>query len=340
MARKKVVRKKPKKIFDLTWSFENYEDHPTFYTKRMFGGMASYVHGKMVSLLAESPGDTTYRDKDFGYDIWNGILYPTHYEYQSSLLKDFPMLKQHPVLKKWLYLPLGTKNFENIAHKCALKIKKNDDRFGILPKVKGPKKKKLKKKVTRCKWCGDDPLYVEYHDKEWGIPVYKDQKLFEFLTLESAQAGLSWITVLRKRENYRKAFANFDPQKVARFNERKVKSLLKNAGIIRNELKIRAAINNAKLFLKIQEEFGSFAKYQWSFVDGKPQQNKYKTLRGIPAKTKISDAFSKDLKKRGFKFVGSTIVYAHMQACGMVNDHVQTCFRYQEIKKIKPRKRI
>ncbi|MCB0377319.1 MAG: DNA-3-methyladenine glycosylase I [Bdellovibrionales bacterium] len=195
-------------------------------------------------------------------------------------------------------------------------------------------------KKKRCTWCGDDPLYVKYHDKEWGVPVYDDQKLFEFLTLESAQAGLSWITVLKKRENYRKAFANFDPKKVAKFNEKQVQSLLQNPGIIRNQLKIRAAINNAKLFLDVQNEFGSFAKYMWSFVGNQPLQNTRKSLKAVPAKTKESDSLSKDLKQRGFKFVGSTIVYAHMQACGMVNDHTLDCFRHQEIKKMKVRKRI
>lgn len=191
------------------------------------------------------------------------------------------------------------------------------------------------KKIERCTWCGEDPLYVRYHDEEWGVPVHDDQKLFEFLTLESAQAGLSWITILRKRENYRKAFAEFEANKVAMFDERKVKALLKNAGIIRNELKIRAAINNAKEFIKIQGEFGSFALYMWQFVGGKPLVTDWKKQRRLLATTKESDAFSKDLKRRGFKFVGSTTMYAHMQACGMVNDHAPGCFRYKEIIKLK-----
>jgi DNA-3-methyladenine glycosylase I len=191
---------------------------------------------------------------------------------------------------------------------------------------------KKAKSITRCAWAGTDPLYVEYHDTEWGVPVYDDQKLFEFLVLESAQAGLSWITVLRKRENYRKAFASFDPKKVARFNEKKVASLLLNAGIIRNNLKIRAAINNAQRFLEIQKEFGSFSNYMWAFVDHKPLQNKRSSRNGVPATTPISDAFAKDMKARGFKFLGSTVLYAHMQAVGMVNDHIITCHCYKKVK--------
>lgn len=187
------------------------------------------------------------------------------------------------------------------------------------------------KAVTRCAWAGTDPLYVEYHDKEWGVPVHDDQKLFEFLVLESAQAGLSWITILRKRENYRKAFAGFDPKKVARFNEKKVATLLTNAGIVRNNLKIRAAINNAQRFLEIQKEFGTFAEYMWSFVNHKPIQNKRKALTGVPATTPISDALAKDMKKRGFKFLGSTVLYAHMQAVGMVNDHITACHCYKKL---------
>jgi DNA-3-methyladenine glycosylase I len=179
-------------------------------------------------------------------------------------------------------------------------------------------------KIKRCAWVSDDPLYIEYHDQEWGVPVYDDRKLFEFLVLESAQAGLSWITVLRKRENYRKAFADFDPQKVARFTDKKVQTLLHDPGIIRNELKIRAAINNAKLFLQIQKEFGSFSDYLWGFVNHKPIDGKRKP-GSIPASTKVSDELAKDLKKRGFKFLGSTIIYAHMQAVGMVNDHELGC---------------
>ena len=182
------------------------------------------------------------------------------------------------------------------------------------------------KRLKRCSWCGEDPLYVKYHDEEWGVPVYDDQKLFEFLILEGAQAGLSWITILKRREGYRKAFANFDPVKVSKFSKKKVENLMKDEGIIRNRLKIESAIKNAKAFLKIQKEFGSFSKYQWGFVGGKPIKNKYKTLKGIPAETEISKALSKDLKKRGFSFVGPTIIYAHMQAVGMVNDHITTSF--------------
>lgn len=191
----------------------------------------------------------------------------------------------------------------------------------------------MKKEVTRCRWPGSDPLYVKYHDTEWGFPIYDDQKLFECLTLESAQAGLSWITILRKRDNYRKAFASFDPKKVAKFNDAKVKKLMQDAGIVRYELKIRAAINNAQRFLEVQKEFGSFSDYQWSFVNHKPIDNKLKPGAGPQATTKESDAFAKDLKKRGFKFLGGTTVYAHMQATGMVNDHITTCFCYKKAKK-------
>jgi len=177
----------------------------------------------------------------------------------------------------------------------------------------------------------EDPLYRDYHDKEWGVPVHDDMKLFEFLVLEGAQAGLSWATILRKRENFRKAFDNFDPKKVARYDEGKVRNLLSNAGIIRNELKIRSAIMNARAFLDVQKEFGSFDSYVWQFVGGEPKRNRWKSMKEIPATTKESDAMSKDLIKRGFKFVGSTICYSHMQATGMVNDHVVYCFRYREI---------
>lgn len=183
----------------------------------------------------------------------------------------------------------------------------------------------------RCSWCGTDQTYIKYHDEEWGIPVYDDQKLFEFILLEGAQAGLSWITILKRREAYRKAFSNFKPEIVARFNNRKISSLLKNKEIIRNKLKISSAINNAKAFLKVKEKFGNFSDYQWRFVDGKPVQNKWNNINEIPAQTKISEAFSKDLKSRGFSFVGPTIVYAHMQAVGMVNDHITGCFRYKEL---------
>jgi len=184
----------------------------------------------------------------------------------------------------------------------------------------------------RCPWVDlDKPDYVEYHDLEWGVPVHDDRAIFEFLTLEAAQAGLSWYTVLRKRENYRKLFAEFDVQKIARFNKRTVESLLKNPGIIRNRLKVEAAINNAKRFIEVQDEFGSFDSYVWQFVDGKPIVNEFHTQKDYPASTPESDAMSKDLKKRGFKFVGSTICYAHMQAAGMVNDHSVDCFRRHEI---------
>lgn len=183
-------------------------------------------------------------------------------------------------------------------------------------------------KPVRCAWVTDSPLYIRYHDDEWGIPVHDDQKLFEFLVLESAQAGLSWITVLRKRENYRKAFADFDYNKIAKFEEKKVQRLLMDSGIIRNEMKIRAAINNAQRFLEVREEFGTFDKYMWSFVDNKQVVNKRTKSKDIPATSEISDALAKDLKERGFKFLGSTTVYAHMQAVGMVNDHLVTCFCY------------
>ncbi len=183
----------------------------------------------------------------------------------------------------------------------------------------------------RCGWCGDDPLYVAYHDAEWGVPVHDDSQLFEFLILEGAQAGLSWITILRKREAYRRAFAGFDAEKVARFGKREVERLLGDAGIVRNRLKIAAAVNNAQRFLAVQDAFGSFDAYIWRFVDGRPLQNRRKTLKDVPATTRESDALSRDLKTRGFKFVGSTICYAHMQATGMVNDHVADCFRHGEI---------
>jgi DNA-3-methyladenine glycosylase I len=185
----------------------------------------------------------------------------------------------------------------------------------------------------RCQWVPlDNPLYVKYHDEEWGVPVHDDRLLFEFLILEGAQAGLSWITILKKRENYRLAFDRFDPQKVARYGQKKIDALLQNSGIIRNRLKIAAAVQNARAFLEIQAEFGSFDTFIWKFVEGKPIINQWKTLKEIPAKTPLSDTISKELKKRGFKFVGSTILYAHMQATGMVNDHTTDCFRYQELK--------
>jgi len=184
---------------------------------------------------------------------------------------------------------------------------------------------------TRCSWCGDDPLYVKYHDEEWGVPVYDDAKLFEFLILETFQAGLSWITVLKKRENFREAFDNFDYKKIANYSEVKYEELLQNAGIIRNKLKIKATISNAVAFMEVQKEFGSFSKYIWGFTNGKPIKNDAPTLNEIPVTTELSDVISKDLKKRGFKFVGSTVIYAHMQATGMVNDHVTNCFRYNEV---------
>ena len=184
---------------------------------------------------------------------------------------------------------------------------------------------------TRCEWAGSDPLYVKYHDEEWGVPVHDDRKLFEFLILEGAQAGLSWLTVLRKRENYREAFDGFDVKKVARYAANKKKALLLNAGIIRNRLKIDSAISNAKAFLEVQKEFGSFDKYMWEFVGGRPKVNHRKSIKELPPRTEVSDEMSKDLKKRGFRFVGSTICYAHMQAVGMVNDHVAGCFRYKQL---------
>lgn len=183
----------------------------------------------------------------------------------------------------------------------------------------------------RCLWSGKEPIYLEYHDKEWGKPVYDDQTLFEFLLLETFQAGLSWITILKKRENFRKAFDGFNYQKIANYSDKKIASLLLDAGIIRNKLKVNSAVTNAQAFMKIQKEFGSFSKYIWEFVDGKPVKNNFKTMEDLPANTALSDAISKDLKKRGFKFVGSTVVYAHMQATGMVNDHLESCFRHDEV---------
>jgi len=172
---------------------------------------------------------------------------------------------------------------------------------------------------------------VAYHDQEWGVPVHDDRLLFEFLVLEGAQAGLSWITILRKRDTYRKAFAQFDPEKVARFDGRKIQRLLQDPGIVRNRLKVESAVRNARAFLAVQEEFGSFDAYQWRFVDGKPKRNRFRAMKEIPPRTPISDAFSKDLKQRGFNFVGSTIIYAHMQAVGMANDHLVGCFRHREV---------
>ncbi|MFN8598407.1 MAG: DNA-3-methyladenine glycosylase I [Anaerolineae bacterium] len=184
--------------------------------------------------------------------------------------------------------------------------------------------------MNRCAWGSSNPLMIEYHDTEWGVPLHDEQKLFEFLVLEGMQAGLSWSTILNKRENFRAAFHNFEVARVARYTQRDVERLLKNAGIIRNRLKIEATINNAKRFIEVQNEFGSFDAYVWRFVDGKPIKNAWQSMGEIPPKTPLSDAISKDLLKRGFKFVGSTIVYAHMQATGMVNDHTVDCFRYNE----------
>lgn len=183
----------------------------------------------------------------------------------------------------------------------------------------------MKEKI-RCAWCKGDALYEKYHDEEWGKPVHDDKKLFEFLLLETFQAGLSWITILRKRENFRKAFDNFDYKKIAKYGDKKIEELLQDAGIIRNRLKVLAAISNAQAFMKIQDEFGSFSKYYWNYTDGKPIDNKFTSMSQIPATTPLSDQISKDMKKRGFKFVGSTVIYANMQATGMVNDHIADCW--------------
>lgn len=186
----------------------------------------------------------------------------------------------------------------------------------------------------KCGWCVGDPLYEQYHDQEWGVPLYDDDLLFEFLILETFQAGLSWITILRKRENFRQAFDHFDYTKIATYDDTKFEALMQDAGIIRNRLKIKATISNAQAFMKIQEEFGSFSTYIWEFTDGKPIQNRFKDYKEAPANTPLSDVISKDLKKRGFKFVGTTVIYAHMQATGMVNDHEVHCFRYKEVKQL------
>jgi DNA-3-methyladenine glycosylase I len=191
--------------------------------------------------------------------------------------------------------------------------------------------------IVRCPWSVSTPLYVTYHDEEWGVPVHDDRRLFEFLVLEGAQAGLSWLTVLRKREGYRHAFDNFDPAKVARYDAREVTRLLADPGIVRNRLKVGSAVKNARAFLAVQAEFGSFSAYQWQFVDGVPIQNRFKTLKEIPPRTPISDKFSKDLIARGFSFVGSTIIYAHMQAVGMVNDHLMSCFRHKAVRAMRAR---
>ena len=191
----------------------------------------------------------------------------------------------------------------------------------------------MKDNKIRCGWCLQFDQYIEYHDKEWGLPVHDDRIHFEFLILEGAQAGLSWSTILKKREGYRKAFADFDPQKVARFNQAKIEKLLTNPGIVRNRLKVNSAVNNAKRFLEVQKEFGSFDAYIWKFVHDKPINRRRKSLSEVPPTSAESDALSKDLIKRGFKFVGSTVIYAHMQACGLVNDHIVDCWRHREVMK-------
>ncbi|MEJ7643033.1 MAG: DNA-3-methyladenine glycosylase I [Chryseolinea sp.] len=189
----------------------------------------------------------------------------------------------------------------------------------------------MPKEKVRCSWCLGFDDYIKYHDTEWGVPVHDDKIHFEFLILEGAQAGLSWATILKKRDGYRKAFANFDPAKVARFTEERLEKMLLNPEIVRNRLKVYAAVNNAKRFLEVQKEFGSFDNYIWKFVNGKPKVNKWKSLSEVAPTTPESDALSKDLIKRGFKFVGSTVIYAHMQACGLVNDHITSCWRYEEV---------
>lgn len=186
----------------------------------------------------------------------------------------------------------------------------------------------------RCEWCGTEEIYIDYHDREWGVPVHDDRLHFEMIILDGAQAGLSWITILKRRDGYRKAFDNFYVNKVAKYSDEKVEKLLMDPGIIRNRLKVKSAVQNAKAFIEIQKEFGSFDKYIWQFVNHKTIQNKWKKMSDLPAKTAESDAMSKDLKKRGFSFVGSTICYAYMQAAGMVNDHTGDCFRYKEVKKL------
>lgn len=191
----------------------------------------------------------------------------------------------------------------------------------------------MSKALIRCPWPGDKELYVRYHDEEWGVPRRDERGQFEFLILEGAQAGLSWYTILQRRENYRKAFADFDPEKVARFSDKKIAALLADPGIVRNRLKVEGAVTNAKLFLKVAEKHGGFANYIWSFVDGKPVKNAWRDIGEVPATSPVSDAISKELKRLGFKFVGSTIIYAHMQATGMVNDHLVGCFRYREVEK-------
>lgn len=192
----------------------------------------------------------------------------------------------------------------------------------------------MKKSRKTCEWPIGDPLMLQYHDREWGVPIRNDKKIFEFLVLESAQAGLSWRTILHKRDGYRELFAAFDPKEVARFDKKRVAKLLKNPAIVRNRLKIEATINNARRFLEVQKEFGSFSKYMWGFVGDKSIDGKRKNLKSLPAVTKEAELFSKDLKIRGFKFLGPTVVYAHMQAVGMVNDHITSCFRYKKLKNL------
>jgi DNA-3-methyladenine glycosylase I len=192
-------------------------------------------------------------------------------------------------------------------------------------------KRSPEERLDRCPWCGDDPLYVAYHDREWGVPLREDRALFEFLILEGAQAGLSWLTILRKREAYREAFEGFDPERVAAMSGRHVRRLMANPGIVRNRLKIEAAIGNARAFLAVQEEYGSFAAHIWGFVGDRPIQNAWTSLAEVPAMTPLAEAISRDLKQRGFRFVGPTIVYAHMQATGMVNDHLVVCFRHRQV---------
>ena len=207
-------------------------------------------------------------------------------------------------------------------------------RFGLNKKTTKTLRRKGERMKKRCEWCGVDELYVKYHDEEWGVPVHDDKVHFEFLILEGAQAGLSWITILRKREGYRKLFSDFDVTKVARYTEKRIEKLLLNPAIIRNKLKVRSAVSNANAFIEVQKEFGSFDKYIWQFVNNKPIVNKRKKMSDLPATSPESDTLSKDLKKRGFKFVGSTIMYAHMQAIGMINDHATDCFRYNEINEL------
>jgi len=189
--------------------------------------------------------------------------------------------------------------------------------------------------MKRCPWSNSKDIYIEYHDKEWGVPVFDDRTHFEFLVLESAQAGLSWLTILKRRENYKKAYLNFDVKKVSRFSNKKIEKLILDPGIIRNRRKIESSVNNAKCFIKIQKEFDSFTNYIWKFTDYKPLINKWKKIEDIPSKTELSDRISKDLKKRGFSFIGSTIIYSHLQATGIVNDHLISCYRYKEVQKYK-----